>query len=485
MLWRRSARAAGSFGALIPDPDGIFDLPAGFSYRVIDRRGDAMSDGYRTPGRPDGMACFAGPGGTLILLRNHELSPTDGLIGPYNLGQNAPAQAYDPGQLGGVTRVVVNGATLDKVSSNLVLVGTYRNCAGGVSPWGWITCEEAPESLADHGFAFICPPDATGVATPQKVPAYGRFEHEAATVDPVSMIAYLTEDKGDSAFYRFVPTNPAQPFTGTLQALAIVGHDGFDTSTGNHAGDHWAIRWVDVANPTPSGAQTSVRAQAHTAGAAIIKRGEGLWLQGDAVWFVSTSGGPVAGGQIFRLDVDGDGGTLTLVAQSEDRDVLDMPDNITVAPWGDVFICEDSPGDNYLRVLDADGVISDFGRNAVSDSELTGACFSPDGTTLFVNIQNDGYTLAISGPFPTTPEPEPVDAGVPAIDAAVPDPDVDAAVPGTDGGEPPGSDAGVDPNPNDGDDGDGAGCGCEASSDAGLGAIPIAAATIAILRARA
>ncbi|NJR43262.1 MAG: DUF839 domain-containing protein [Akkermansiaceae bacterium] len=44
----------------------------------------------------------------------------------------------------------------------LSLVGTYRNCSGGVTPWGtWITCEEdvtrAGEqgALRDHGFEVI------------------------------------------------------------------------------------------------------------------------------------------------------------------------------------------------------------------------------------------------------------------------------------------------------------------------------------------
>ena len=35
----------------------------------------------------------------------------------------------------------------------------------------------------------------------------------------------------------------------------------------------------------------------------------------------------------------------------------------------------------------------------MSLSEFAGPCFSPDGRTLFVNIQGDGLTLAISGPF--------------------------------------------------------------------------------------
>ena len=32
-------------------------------------------------------------------------------------------------------------------------------------------------------------------------------------------------------------------------------------------------------------------------------------------------------------------------------------------------------------------------------SEFTGVSFSPDGTTLFANIQDEGYVFAIQGPF--------------------------------------------------------------------------------------
>ena len=46
------------YGPLVPDPAGLFDLPKGFSYTVVSRFGDPMSDGFVTPGKADGMACF-------------------------------------------------------------------------------------------------------------------------------------------------------------------------------------------------------------------------------------------------------------------------------------------------------------------------------------------------------------------------------------------------------------------------------------------
>ena len=47
-----------------------------------------------------------------------------------------------------------------------------------------------------------------------------------------------------------------------------------------------------------------------------------------------------------------------------------------------------------------DGKIYTLGRNVFQgNSEFAGAVFSPDGSTLFVNIQYPGMTLAITGPW--------------------------------------------------------------------------------------
>ena len=58
---------------LITDPNGILDLPQGFSYHTLERSGDPMTDGHRMPPLPDGMGCFSAPDGSWILMRNHEI----------------------------------------------------------------------------------------------------------------------------------------------------------------------------------------------------------------------------------------------------------------------------------------------------------------------------------------------------------------------------------------------------------------------------
>ena len=65
-------RRARSKETLVPDPDQLLALAPGFSYRVIARTGEEMSDGLIMPGGPDGTGVFPGPNGRLILVRNHE-----------------------------------------------------------------------------------------------------------------------------------------------------------------------------------------------------------------------------------------------------------------------------------------------------------------------------------------------------------------------------------------------------------------------------
>jgi secreted PhoX family phosphatase len=49
-------------------------------------------------------------------------------------------------------------------------------------------------------------------------------------------------------------------------------------------------------------------------------------------------------------------------------------------------ICEDGAGAQFLRGLTRSGEIFDFARNIQNTLEFAGACFSPDGQTLFVNL---------------------------------------------------------------------------------------------------
>ncbi len=77
-----------------------------------------------------------------------------------------------------------------------------------------------------------------------------------------------------------------------------------------------------------------------------------------------------------------------------------MPDNLCVSPRGALVLCEDGKNEQFLRGLTRQGQIFDLARNVISNnSELAGATFSPDGKTLFFNIQRPGITIALWGPW--------------------------------------------------------------------------------------
>ena len=103
-LFTRTARAQESpFGPLVSDPDGVLDLPAGFSYAILEHVGDPMDDGLQVPGRPDGMGAFMADDGLVVLMRNHENSRGGG-------PGARPPETYREGDgfEGGVSRLVVD-----------------------------------------------------------------------------------------------------------------------------------------------------------------------------------------------------------------------------------------------------------------------------------------------------------------------------------------------------------------------------------------
>jgi secreted PhoX family phosphatase len=254
-----------------------------------------------------------------------------------------------------------------------------------------------------HGWLFEVPANRRGLSKAQPLTAMGRFRHEAAAIDPRTGIVYLTEDKDDSLFYRFLPASPGKlSGGGKLQALAIVDRAGADTRNWS---DGWlkpatplAVRWIDM-DQVDSPAD-DLRMRGRAAGAAIFARGEGIHYDRGELFFTCTSGGAAKLGQIMKLVPSSAGDTLSLFVESADASLFDYGDNLTVAPWGDLIVCEDRTDGkaNHLRGVTPAGRIYTFARLQM-DTELAGACFSPDGQTMFVNAYSPGRTLAIKGPW--------------------------------------------------------------------------------------
>lgn len=430
-------------------------LPRGFQYRSFhDTDGPAviLHDGTVLPGRHDGMAAFPASDGNVWLIRNHELNNPATAQAPRNAF--GPGTPYDLHALGGTTTVLVTpfGEVLDSFTS---LNGTMNNCAGGVMPWGsWLSCEETvngPDVGPDfttatnsflqqpHGFIFEVP--AGGQSNRMPIKSAGRFAHEAAAYSPEEGIVYLTEDLFGypSGLYRYIP--PSNPMEaghledgGGLQMLKVVGVDEAHLEGAQTNGATYAVEWVPIAQPYPGAdglftgmpandtAAVFVGNQGRALGAAGFSRLEGAVYTRHEIYFTSTQGGgdAEAGPQTTTGYGNGAGqvwsysprnSTLTCHYQSPGTSSLDLPDNITARnDKGAVVLCEDGPVDNYIRGLTRDGRMFDIALNQLKQNanpsqarhreEFAGAAFSPDGGTLFVNIQaSQGITFAIWGPW--------------------------------------------------------------------------------------
>ena len=81
------------------------------------------------------------------------------------------------------------------------------------------------------------------------------FAHEAAAVDPITGIVYLTEDDDVSRLYRFLPRAWGDLSGGQLEAATVE-------AAGN-------VGWVPASDKKPYRAKES----------AVFARGEGAWLR--------------------------------------------------------------------------------------------------------------------------------------------------------------------------------------------------------------
>ncbi len=422
------------YGPLQRDPRGILDLPEGFRYRIVSWAGQTMSDGLFLPGAPDGMAAFPGPDGLAVVICNHELTVQSDR-GPFGR-DNRRLELLDRGKIydygegktpscGGTTTFLFDPARQEIVSQFLSLAGTIRNCAGGATPWNsWISCEETVRTAGhdeeaglwaeqDHGYNFEVPATTRmEVVDPVPLRAMGRFNHEAVAVAEETGIVYQTEDRGDGLLYRFLPESPGKlQAGGRLQALKIRDRSGMDTRNWNlwrtiSVGEPVAVEWIDLDDPEPR--EDNLRYRGYEAGAARFARGEGMWYGNETVYFACTNGGYRRNGQIWKYrpsSAEGTPeesqapGTLELFIEPDDVDLLKSADNLTLSPWGDLVLCEDRSTE-VVRLIGVtpEGRCYILANNRLR-TEFAGAVFTPDGSTLLVNIQQKGLTVAITGPW--------------------------------------------------------------------------------------
>ncbi|MFF7750132.1 alkaline phosphatase PhoX [Streptomyces sp. NPDC007971] len=420
------------YGPLVPDPDGILALPEGFAYRVVTYSGKTkLESGESTPSNHDGTATFDGPRGATLLVNNHELKgPRANWQYPVPLTEGL---VYDPAASGGCTVVEVRR---DHVAEWVGIAGTSQNCAGGRTPWDtWLTCEETEDKAGkngmtkDHGYVFeVDPSDRRANRDPKPIKALGRYAHEAVVVDTKRGHLYLTEDADtpNGLLYRWTPPEGLRHGRGKLRTLAddagvLQAFKCFDSggryvddlSRATRTGTVYGVDWVDV--PDRDARTVSVRKQFTDGQVTRARKLEGMWWGDAGVYIVSSfarAESPVQhDGQVWFYDPKRR--TLTLkvllgVNPDPSQDgAFDGPDNITVSPYGGLVIAEDGEGVQHLFGATESGRTYPIARNELNIgtaqepeySEFTGVTFSPDGRTLYANIQTPGIMLAITGPW--------------------------------------------------------------------------------------
>ena len=408
------------------DLNGILALPEGFSYQVISRQKDMMDDGLLLPPNADGMACFKGRGDNVILIRNHEMGHVPKLS---TLFKNNPYGKYFKKYkkinkdkffdikgnkthcFGGTTTIVYNTKKQKIEKQYLSLSGTLVNCSGGSTPWNtWITCEETtikdgPGLNKMHGYNFeVHPSESVELQKAEPLKSMGRFRHEGVAFDPKRGYVYQTEDREDGLFYRFIPKIKNKlNMGGSLQALVIKNKLSVNTSNWNKKNieldEKYEVTWIKLDDV--DSVNNDLRHRGNKKGAASFVRGEGVWFKDDVVYFTATTGGKNRSGQIWKYNQNKDNsdGTLELFFESNDKTVLNMPDNIMISPWGDVLLCEDGSGHDRIVGIRQDKSLYYLAKNIYNNAEFAGLTFDPKGKILFVNIYNPTLTLAIQGPW--------------------------------------------------------------------------------------
>jgi secreted PhoX family phosphatase len=434
------------YGPLRKDPAGLLALPAGFSYRVVTRTGATVLDsGETTPSNHDGTAAFAGERGAVLLVNNHEIGgPLAKAAHPV---PHAADLVYDPAAAGGCTVVEVprhwrgdehgrGRGHSDAVSEWVGIAGTSTNCAGGSTPWGtWLTCEETEDRAGqngmtkDHGYVFeVDPHDRRANRHPEPIKALGRYAHEAVVVDPRRGHLYLTEDAAgpNGLLYRWTPPAGFHHGRGKLRTLAddagvLEAFKCFDSggkfiddlSRATKIGTVYGVDWVTV--PDRDAKTTPVRKQFTDGQVTRARKLEGMWWGDGGAYIVSSyarAESPVQhDGAVWFYDPKRRTLTLkVLLGVNPDPSVdgaFDGPDNITVSPYGGLVIAEDGEGIQHLFGATDSGRTYPVARNELNIgtaenpeySEFTGVTFSPDGHTLYANIQTPGVMLAITGPW--------------------------------------------------------------------------------------
>lgn len=346
---------------LPPDNNGVM-LPEGFSSRIIARSGiqPYIGSPYLWHNSPDGGATFSAEDNAWIYVSNSEVGNNLGGVGAIRFDESA-----------------------NIIDAYSILENSNQNCAGGPTSWNtWLSCEEH-----DSGIIWEC--DPYGILLPVQKPALGVFAHEAAALDITTNIIYLTEDKPDGCFYRFIPdsfTTDGSPDlnSGSLE-VAIVDLQNLSVS------------WLPV--PDPSALSQPTRYQVGSS--AQFNGGEGIVFYNGVVSFATKGDN-----KILSYNTKSNLITVIYDVNTHPTPLLTGVDNITLSKEGALVVGEDGGDLQVVAITKSNKLVPLAQLVGHKSSEVTGPAFSPNGMRLYFSsqrgtsgISSDGVTFEITGPF--------------------------------------------------------------------------------------
>lgn len=323
------------------------------------------------------------------------------------------------------------------IQGSKTAIGTFANCAGGVTPWGTVlTCEEnyqhfygeavydkngkrqiEPSKLGWEKF-FNYPPEHYGwvvevnplTGDAKKLTSLGRFCHECATVRPASdgrVAVYTGDDGADLCLYKFISAKPGSLESGTLYVANL------DEGS-----------WIPLDFKTQKILQKNFKDQtdvlirareaAQLLGGTPLARPEDIEIDpvSGAVFVALTNNYSRDDyfGSILKIEEDQNDplalkfkSSVFLTGGAESG--MACPDNMIFDCKGNMWLTSDISGslmnkppyekfqNNGLFYIPLSG--ENAGQifqvaSAPIDAELTGPWFSPDGKTLFLAVQHPG-----------------------------------------------------------------------------------------------
>jgi hypothetical protein len=383
--------------------DTPLQLPAGYSQTIIGRQSDLVTANSEV--NFDMLTLNeTGPEAGRYLYRTHEVRP-HGALSRIDLWTGA--------------------------SELLVERFDWESFDGLVwTPWGTLLMaeERIEQSYPDpdypeveRGLVYEYYP-ATGDVVAR--PAIGARSHEGLRFDAQGNLYGISESRGlknagapgnSGAIFKFVPDRRGDLSSGQLYALRV--RDGARTGPAD-----WVALDLDVVTYDSDAAAQEVGATAWDRPEDVeIGKSTGNNRGGNQVMYVAvTESSELAqdNGLVLKIELMGDEASVSNyvepgvnVAPESGGDTglgFDDPDNLALAPNGDLYITEDDAPSDIWVARGLGPVASEvevFTRLLDCSAESTGIYFSRNGQTLWVNSQHaglnggDDLTIAITREF--------------------------------------------------------------------------------------